>query len=71
MKYMIRIGLQLPKPLLDKLDRLVVKDAMKRAAYIRHVLWLWIQEHERGTVVRRNNDNAGGAAGGAAYGTTA
>ena len=47
MKYLMRIGLQLPKPLLDRLDRILLRDGRRRAEAIRSLIVDFIRSEEK------------------------
>lgn len=62
MKYSKRIGLNMPKHLLDRLDRVVLRDGRRRAEVVRTLICIYVESQE-------NKDTLRGAAGGAAGGT--
>lgn len=44
MKYLKRITVDLPKPLKDELDRMLLRDGRKISEFIRHLIALAIRE---------------------------
>lgn len=61
MKYMKRLTLWVPKPLLDRFDRIVLRDGRRRSEVLRTLMVNFAQAEESGSVVRKTRDAAPGA----------